>query len=131
VDADGLPDTWEMLHFGNLNTSAATVNLNGQTALQNYVAGTTPGNSNNVFKLTSSLSGSNRVVSFPATEAQGVGYEGKQRYYSLESSPSPTGPWVTVGAMANILGAGQTVTHQTTNQPAPAFYRGRVWLQTP
>ena len=126
LDGDGLPDTWELQHFGNLNTNSASLNLNGQTALQNYVAGTAPNNPGSGFKL--AIAGTNRVVSFLAAQAQGIGYEGKQRFYALESSPYPAGPWQPVTDLATILGADQTVNHTASNQAAPLFYRGRVWL---
>ena len=129
IDGDGLPDNWEQTAFGNLNTNASSLNLNGQTALQNYVAGTSPNTSGSGFKLTSTLVGTNRVVSFVALAAVGTGYEGRERFYALESSPTPVGPWQPVGGSSSVLATNQTVTHQSPNQSAPVFYRGRVWLQ--
>jgi len=129
LDGDGLPDAWELDQFGNLNLLASSLNPNGQTAMQNYVAGTTPGNLASVFKLSSTLNGGSRLVSFQALQAQGVGYEGKQRFYALESSPSPAGPWQPVTGLASILATNQTVAHESPTQPTPVFYRGRVWLQ--
>jgi hypothetical protein len=92
LDSDSLPDTWEWVHLGNLNQAVAWPSLNGQTALQNYVAGTTPNDPNSAFKLSASSAGSNRVVSFDAIQSGGIGYEGKERYYALESSSFPVGP---------------------------------------
>ena len=129
VDSDGLPDNWEMANFGNLNTGAGSINPNGQTALQNYVAGTAPNQSGSGFRLNSSLAGGNRIVSFNAIQAQGVGYEGKQRFYALESSPAPLGPWQEVVGFAVIMATNQIVTFQSPSQAAPAYFRGRVWLQ--
>ena len=129
MDGDTLPDTWELDQFGNLNQSASSLNANGQTALQNYVAGTAANNPTSVFKLNSTLNGSSRIVSFNAVQAQGIGYEDKQRFYTLESSPSPTGPWQAVAGFAGILATNQTVTYQSSFQPLPVFYRSRVWLQ--
>ena len=128
-DGDGLPDAWETLHFGNLNQNANSITANGQTALQNFVAGTDPGNSNDVFGLNVTISGGTRSVSFLARQAQGTGYEGRQRYYSLETSASPTGAWVGVAGFTNVLGSDQILTFQAPDQSAPEFYRGRVWLQ--
>jgi hypothetical protein len=128
-DGDSLPDSWELLQFGDLSQTAGSRNANGQTALQNYVAGTTPADSNSVFKLQITRAGADQVVSFLAIQAQGVGYEGKQRFYALESSPSLAGPWQSVSGLSEIAGTNQTVIHQAPLQPGPAFYRGRVWLQ--
>ncbi|HEX5218399.1 MAG TPA: hypothetical protein VFZ59_02435 [Verrucomicrobiae bacterium] len=129
TDGDSLPDAWELNQFGNLNQSASSLNANGQTALQNYVAGTAVNTPTSVFKLSSTLNGNNRIVTFNAVQAQGIGYEGKQRFYTLESSPSPTGPWQAVGGFVGILATNQTVSYQSASQPLPIFYRARVWLQ--
>jgi hypothetical protein len=129
TDGDGLPDVWEQHHFGNLNTNAASVNLNGQTALQNYVAGTAPNSPGSVFQISSTISNGVRVISFPTILAAGIGYDGLQRYYALESGPSPVGPWQPVNGVNGILATNQTVTHQAAGQAAPIYYRGRVWLQ--
>lgn len=129
LDGDGLPDPWETQYFGNLNATAASLTLNGQTALQNYVAGTNPTNATSVFKVSLTSSGNTQTVAFATLPTQGLGYEGRQRYYTLESSPTPTGPWQAVPGRSTILGAGQTVTYQATAPAAPLFFRGRVWLQ--
>jgi hypothetical protein len=129
LDGDGLPDTWEQQHFGNLNTNAASVNLNGQTAMQNYVAGTAPNTPGSGFRVGSAISNGLRVVFFPTILATGVGYEGMQRYYALESGPAPTGPWQPVAGLNGILATNQTVMHQPPGQAAPIYYRSRVWLQ--
>jgi parallel beta-helix repeat protein len=43
VDGDGLPDNWELEHFGDLNESATDDNDNdGFTNLEEYIAGTDP-----------------------------------------------------------------------------------------
>lgn len=129
TDGDGLPDAWEQHHFGNLTNNAASVNLNGQTASQNYVAGTSPDTPGSVFQISSTISNGVRVVSFPTILAAGIGYEGLQRYYALESGPTPSGPWQPVNGVNGILATNQTVTHQAAGQAAPIYYRGRVWLQ--
>lgn len=129
LDGDNLPDAWEMQHFGTLHTNAGSINLNGQTALQNYVTGTAPNNPGNGFKLSSLLNGGNRVVSFTTIAALGIGYEGKQRFYTLEFAPSPTGPWQEVVGCTAVLATNQTVTYQSPSQSTPVFFRSRVWLQ--
>jgi Bacterial TSP3 repeat len=128
-DGDGLPDAWETLHFGNLNQSANSPGPNGQTALQNFIAGNDPNSTNDVFKLTVTASGGNRMVSFLAVQAQGTGYEGRQRYYSLETSTNLGGTWSDVAGFSSILGNNQTQVYQPPNTAVPTFYRSRVWLQ--
>lgn len=56
-------------------------------------------------------------------------YEGRQRFFALESSTNPTGGWIIVSNASNILGNNQNVSFSIPNTPTPAFYRGRVWLQ--
>jgi len=128
-DSDGLPDAWESLHFGNLSQNAGSLDSNGQTALQNYVAGTDPNNSNDVFRLAVSMNGGSRTVSFFAVQAQGVGYDGRQRHYALEMSTNLGGGWTGVPGYTNLLGNQQTRVYQPPNTAPPAFYRGRVWLE--
>jgi hypothetical protein len=128
-DGDGLPDTWENLHFGNLDQGATTMNLNDQTAIQNFVAGTDPNDPNSIFKLSISWSNNQPLVSFFALRAEGTGYEGQNRYYSLESSGNPaTTSWQGVGNETNLLGNNQTVNFAAPTTGAK-FYRARVWLQ--
>jgi len=131
-DSDGLPDVWETIHFGDLRQNAAALNANRQTAFHNYVAGTDPNDTDSKFWLNVTLNSNQKQVSFLARRAQGIGYEGKTRYYALESSTSLNGsPWIGLGGFTNVLGNNQTVTYQTSITNPPAFYRGRVALQGP
>lgn len=131
-DADGLPDPWEMLHFGNLNQTAASINANGQTTLQNFVAGTDPNDPNSTFKLDLALSNGLTRVSFFALRADGLGYEGMNRSYSLETAPkSASGPFTGVPNYTNLPAANQTVLFETPGTNSAVFYRARVWLHNP
>lgn len=128
-DQDGLPDAWELAQLGGLGSGLNTVMANGQTAQQNYIAGTNPNDPASVFEVLLSVNGSQLQVSFQARKAEGAGYEGRSRYYSLESAADLNSPWQGVPGFTNVLGNNQAVTlsHSATNPPA--FYRGRVWLQ--
>lgn len=128
-DGDGLPDSWETLHFGDLSQNAASMHANSHSALQNFIAGTDPNNPNSEFRLTVTRTGSDRVVTFFAASAQGAGYEGRQRFYSLETSTNVTGHWTSVAGTSNILGNNQTFIHQSPSNPSNALFRGKVWLQ--
>jgi hypothetical protein len=78
---------------------------------------------------------SNRLasVSFIAQRAEGVGYEGRSRFYALERSTNlRIGPWQVVSNYDRITGQNNPVTFQepvSTN--TPVFFRGRVWLEGP
>ena len=129
LDGDGLPDAWEQHHFGSLDRNAGSLMPNGQTALQHYVAGTDPSDAGGGFKLSLNSAGANPVVSFLTMPAQGIGYEGRQRLYALDASPSPTGPWQPVSNLSGVPAGGQSVTHEVSGQAGPQFFRGRVWLE--
>ena len=131
-DADSLPDAWELLHFGNLNQNSSSIAPNRLSVLQNFVSGTDPNSTNSLFKLSITTSNNQRIVSFLALRAEGVGYEGKSRFYSLEAGANPTATsWLGVANFTNLLGNNQTLIFQTTSTNSPAFYRSRAWLQGP
>ena len=129
-DGDGLPDAWERLHLGSTSPTPNSINANGQTTLQNYVAGTNPNDTNSLFRVAVTASGANALFSFQALRAEGTGYEGLSRYYSLEySTNAGAGLWLGLNNSTNLLGNNQTITYQPPGTNGPAFYRGRVWLQ--
>jgi len=129
-DADGLPDAWEAHHFGSLNQSAGSIGVNGLTALQNFIAGTNPNDPDSAFKLNIALNGNQKAVSFTALRAEGPGYEGLTRLYTLESSPEiAPASWAGVSGFTDLAGAHQVVTYQAAGSGAPAFFRGRISLQ--
>jgi len=129
VDADGLPDNWETLYFGNLNTTPATVNQNQQTAWQNFGAGNNPNTASSIFKLHIVRTNNQTQISFVALPAAGVGYEGQNRFYSLETSSDPaSGIWIGVSNLIGLLATNQTIEFVAPN-PGAAFYRAQVWLQ--
>ena len=69
-------------------------------------------------------------MSYFARRSAGAGYEGYNRYYSLEYTTNVTaGPWFGVNNQTNILGDNATITYQTTQSDSAAFYRGRLSLQ--
>jgi hypothetical protein len=131
-DGDGLPDAWEIQYYGNLNQNGGSIGANGRTLLENFIAGSAPNDTNTLFKLSVSASGGQRFVSFVARRAEGVGYEGRSRFYTLESSTNVTqGPWTGITGFINILGNNQTVTYQAPVTNTRAFHRGRVSLTEP
>ena len=94
---------------------------------QEYIAGTDPQGSADVFSLNSSLSNRQQVLSLQtvATSAQ----YGLQRYYAIESCTNLANPvWLGVNGFTNIPGLGQIVTLTNTLPGSTTFFRGRVWL---
>jgi hypothetical protein len=92
--------------------------------------GANPNDANTLFAVAISNAGNQTLVSFMARRADGSGYEGRARYYALESSTNITS-WTGVTGFTNVLGNNQTVTYQSPAASRPAFYRGKVWLQGP
>jgi hypothetical protein len=132
MDGNGLPDLWEIQHFGTSGQATNSVNANGQTTLANFVAGTNPNDTNSVFKL--NVQGSNNVmrVSFNALRAEGTGYEGYARRYALLYRTNLSlGNWLEVTNFNDIFATNQTVTYSTPSTGAPAFFRGEVWIDVP
>ena len=130
IDGDGLPDAWEIAQFNNLNRNGSSLCLNGQTALQNYIAGTNPNDPDSGFKLFIVPGNPQQTVSFLAIRAAGPGYEGKSRFYALESSIDVAGSYIGVTGFTNILGNNQTVSHSSITD-TNLFFRGRVSLLGP
>lgn len=90
-DADGLPDEWEQAHFNHATNAvpAADDDQDGMTNLDEYRAGTHPGNSNSVLKTSLEWNG----FSFRCV----VGSAASGRVYTLERGMDllPDQPWQT------------------------------------
>jgi hypothetical protein len=67
-DGDGMPDSWEMAYFGTLaRNGTGDFDNDGQTDLEEYLAGTNPADANSNLKITSAIyNGSNFVLRFTA-----------------------------------------------------------------
>jgi hypothetical protein len=129
-DGDALPDAWELFHFGNLAQSGGLMAANGSTVLENFVSGADPSSTNGCFKLNIAVSNNVQIVSFLARRAEGAGYEGRSRFYSIEAGNGlSASSWNGMAGFTNVPGNNQTLLFQTTSTNAPAFFRGRVWLQ--
>ena len=132
-DGDGLPDAWELAMFGGLGYNGiADSDGDGASNLSEFLTGTNPLNSNDVFRVAVTLSPPQTVVSFFARQAAGAGYEDRVRRYSLESTTNLSlGPWVPVPNYTNIPATDQSVSYVV---PAPLvqtrFYRGQVFLDS-
>jgi hypothetical protein len=129
ANGDGIPDDWQLAYLGT-----SIRNANGISDLANYVAGTDPNNPSDVFRL-NILGGTNGTtqVSFHALPAAGIGYEGRTRYYAIETSTNlNAATWQTVPNFSRIKGTNQVQIY-TAPMPgnAPAYFRSRVWLEGP
>ena len=133
-DGDGLPDNWEMLHFGSLTNSAGLASddfdHDGFNDRSEYVAGTDPADSQSYLRLTANRTGQNVVLSFPTTEASGPGYFGKRRYYDFLTSTSlAVGSWQPVSGATNILALTGTFNYTSAAPATAVFYKVSARLQ--
>jgi len=134
TNANGVPDGWELAKLG-----ALTANLNvdpnrkGMTLYDEYIAGTNPKDPTDVFRLIL-LNSTNRVqVSFLTRAAAGAGYEGRQRFYALESATNLGGEWNPLPNLSRLPGNDHWViyTEPGGGTNVSSFFRARVWLEGP
>ena len=93
-----------------------------------YIAGVNPTTTNDFPRLNPV---SSSQLSFATVAARGPGYEGLQRYYTLQQCSDLTlQNWSAVTNYQDVIGTGQTVNY-TNLQAAtllPGFYRLRIYL---
>lgn len=128
ADGNGLPDLWEIARYGTAGQDPDAINSNGLTTLGNYLAGTDPNDLQNTFKVEVGRNSDLTSVSFFARRAEGAGYEGRTRFYSLERRAGFDSPWYGVSAATNLLGNNQTITYQFPTTNSPTFFRAGVRL---
>lgn len=81
------------------------------------------------FRLAMMNQGGLTTVSFTALGRDALG---RDRYYTLESTTNVAGPWLALPGYTNILGAGQTVSHEILNPvPDRSFFRARFEARAP
>jgi len=131
ADCDGMADAWELAYFGNLNSGAATdTDGDGVADRAEYVAGTNPTNSASLPDLSIALSDGQPVISFTALRADGPGYAGLNRYYTLEGRAGlASGNWESIPDFIAILGTNQSVNFPVTASGVAQFYRMRIELR--
>ena len=131
-DNDGIPDRWETAHnLDHQNSADATSDRDGDhmTALQEFIAGTDPDNSNDCFRVqTTGATNALPTVSFARHSPTGTGYETYNRFYALDASTDLlTTNWTPPPTCTNIPAADAPFTY-TPAATNPLVYRARVWL---
>jgi len=131
--ASNTPKWWLVQWYATSNFDGAATgdsDHDGMYTWEEYIAGTHPTNPASVFVLSIMKSGGQVMVSYQ-TMAAGAEYDGKDRYYSLESmTNTPTGSWAGLSGGTNIFGTGQSVVYTNLSDPSKTvYYRGRVQLR--
>ena len=132
ADGDGVPDDWEVAEYGSRGAWGHDddPDQDGLSNIEEYIAGTGATNPASCFDVDLKIAGTSLIVSFPALQATGPGYDGLDRRYSLESRDSLDADdvWRPVVGHTNIFGQGQTVRYTNSSPSAERLYRGRAWL---
>ncbi len=121
-DGDGLPDAWERLRFGNLTTANAgtDTDLDGFTALQEYLADTDPNDPDSRLRITSYVAGAGGSSSTLQWTSIGT-----RQYRILKTNTvTATSPWTDIGLGLIPPDAGTTTSRSFTDPGSPRrFFR--------
>jgi hypothetical protein len=133
-DNDGMPDAWEIRHFGTPETPAGGASADsdgdGVPNLGEYVAGTSPTNENSQPLIRFAVTNHRAVVAFDAPMAEGPSYGGKVRYVTLEQCDNLSdGNWQPVAGYENIEARNQAVSYAHPGGATQRFYRSRMRLE--
>jgi hypothetical protein len=133
LTASNTPKWWLAQYYPTNNFDFAATNdsdHDGMCAWGEYICGTDPTNPASKFKVLVVKSNGQVMVSYQTIPA-GAEYEGKSRYYSMESRTNMlTGAWAGMAGYTNILSIGQSVVYTNLSGPGNSiYYRGRINLR--
>ena len=115
LNGDGMSDIWQLIFHAQGVDPKADADGDGQTNLQESIAGTDPFNANSAFKVTKvDSAGGNITLHWPSVR-------GKR--YQVYSSTNLTS-WVAVGSV--LAGTGNELTATLAKGSAPNFFRVNV-----
>ena len=125
---NGLPDAWEVFHFGEVGVSPLDDRDGDQlNALEEFEAGSDPNDPNDRVVLEAAIIFGTPAVSFVARAAEGPGYDGLVRFYTLETLDTLGDEWELVSGFESIAGDGTTKIHVASDSGS-GFFRLQVLL---
>jgi hypothetical protein len=129
IGFDAWPELWGLA----TESGALDADADGVTNYDKYIAGTDPTDPESQFAFGISQTDGSAHVVFIATQAQGRGYEGLIRFFSLEAMTdlgSEDAEWTPVEGYTDILGNDEAVSYLVTDtDTAPEFYRVKIELR--
>jgi len=125
ADGDGMPDSWEYLHFGDITATLPGDNDDGDnpTNLEEYIADTSPIDGNSYFKI------STFTETIPDIWSITVPDTSFHRNYTLSASGDIglNDPWISVPGQGPVLGTGSDLIFtDTAVSVSSKFYRVEV-----
>ena len=131
---DGIA-AWRQFHFQTTENTGSAANAedpdgDGLTNAREYIMGTVPTQSDGASPLVATSGGGDFTLSFVARQADGTGYDGLTRRYTVEWAADLASPesWEPLTGYSDIVGENQTVTLTPSNGGICCFYRLRIAL---
>lgn len=134
ANANGLPDEWEVRHFGGISVAGGDVEEdysgNGFRNGDAFVAGTDPTDPLDVPSVAMRVEDGKMLLSFKTVIAAGPAYAGRSRVYRVERCHDVArGEWLPLEGHERIAATGNPVEIPVpTGAPGSCFYRVRIQL---
>ena len=136
TDDDGMPDDWEEVYLSDLSapsdrSDSGDPDNDGLSNIEEWVAGTEPTVNGSWLMVDVGIQAGQILVSFEAVPAEGTGYDGVTRRYSLQKRIDPAlDAWTDVPSYADLAAtAAETIVYSVPEYDAHAEFRVKVWLE--
>ncbi len=130
ADGNGLPDSWEVHHFGSAGLDASAM-LPGTplTLAGAYLLGIDPAEPAHLPVLGIARPGGTPELSLDARGAFGVGYQGRTRHYRIHASPDlEPGSWSALPGYEDLIGDNRVRRIPLGDEAPRGFYEAEIWL---